>query len=352
MNPSTITNQTKKTMKKRLNFGSLMFNMVVALLFSAACGIAALPAVGASLVAGTAMSFMDKAPGMLFAGVQKEIWTDMLLEGFYPSGSFIAEARDMSSFVEFNTINFAEAGANPSVLLDNASYPIGTSQRTDTAKTLALRTLDTTSTIVRNVEAMESAYDKMASVIYGHKQELQRTAIKLAAWNFAPQSDTTLTPVIAATGTLPSGLRRKLTFADVLMLVKRFNLADIPENGRVLVLNPNHETDLMEADLALYKAALAGNMLFGFKLFRTSATPVYIAAGTKVAYGTAAAPSTDMYASLAFQKDEVMKAIGTVEMFATYKDPGHKGDVINFQMRYLATSLRTKGIAALFSPAV
>lgn len=353
ISPSTyqlILNQNRKTMKKRLNFGNVLFNMLVALLFSAACGIAALPAVGASLVTGTVLSYMDKAPGMLFAGVQKEIWTDMLLEGFYPGGSFLSEARDLSALVDFNTINLAEAGASPSVLIDNTSYPIATSSRTDTAKTLALKTLDTTSTIVRNVEEMEAMYDKMASVIYGHKMELQRTAIKLAAWNFAPASDATLTPVIAASGTLTNGYR-KLTFANVLDLMKRFNLNDIPEEGRILVLNPNHEADLIEADLALYKAAMASNTLFGFKLFRTSATPVFTAStGVKCAYGAAAAPSTDTYSSFAFQKDEVMKAMGTVEMFAKYKDPDQKGDVINFQMRFAALPLRTKAIAALYSP--
>ncbi len=326
-----------------------MFNMIVALLFSAFCGIAVLPAVGASLVAGTAMSFVNKAPGMLFSGVQKEIWTDILLEGFYPNTSFLNEARDLSSLVDYNTINLAEAGANPSVLIDNSSYPISVSSRSDTAKTLPLKTLDTTSTVVRNVEAMESSYDKMSSVIYGHKMELVRTAAKLAAWNYAPASDATLTPVIATTGTLTNGYRT-LLFADILTLRKRFDLADIPQDGRVLVLNPNHEADLIAQDLVLYKAAIQNNELFGFKLYRTSVTPTYNAStGAKCAYGAAAATSTDTYCSFAFQKDEVMKAMGTVEMFAKYKDPDNKGDVINFQMRFVALPLRTKAIAALYA---
>ena len=337
-------------MKKKINYGNLLFNMLIALMFSAFCGIAALPAVGASIVAGSAMSYIDKAPGMLFSGVQKEIWTDILLEGFYPNTSFLVEGRDLSSLVDYNTINLAEAGANPSVLIDNSSYPIAVSSRTDTPHTVPLKTLDTTSTVVRNIEAMESSYDKMSSVIYGHKQELARTAGKLAAWNWTPSSDATLTPVIAATGTLTNGYRT-LLFADILTLRKRFDLADIPQEGRVLVLNPNHEADLIAQDLVLFKTAIANNELFGFKLYRTSITPIFNAStGVKCAYGAAAATSTDTYCSFAFQKDEVMKAMGTVEMFAKYKDPDNKGDVINFQMRYIALPLRTKAIAALYSP--
>ena len=336
-------------MRKRVNFGGLLFNVVIALLFSAMCGIAALPAVGASVMAGSAMSAMKGTPGMLMAGVQKEIWTDILLEGFYPNTSFLNEARDLSSLVDYNTINLAEVGANPSVLIDNSSYPIAVSPRTDALKTLALKTLDTTSTVVRNVEQMESSYDKMSSVIYGHKMELQRTAGKLAAWNYAPASDATYTPVIAASGALTNGYK-KILFEDILTLRKKFDLLDIPADGRILVLNPNHEADLILQDLVLYKAAMQDGKLWGFKLYTTSVTPIFNAStAAKCAFGAAAAPSTDTYSSFAFQKDEVMKAMGTVEMFAKYKDPDNKGDVINFQMRFVALPLRTKAIGAIYS---
>ena len=36
--------------------------------------------------------------------------------------------------------------------------------------------------------------------------------------------------------------------------------------------------------------------------------------------------------------------------YTTYKDPDNKGDVINFQMRFVALPLRTKAIAAIYSP--
>lgn len=338
-------------MRKRFSPGNFMFNLIVAFAFILA-GLPALPVLGASAIAGVALSQMQNTSGMLMLGVQKELWTDILLEGFYPNISFINEAKDLSALVEFNTLNLAEAGANPTVLIDNTIYPIAASTRTDVPKTLALKTLDTTSSIVRNIEAMESSYDKMASLIYGHKMELQRTVGKLSAWSWTPASHTALTPVIAATGALTSGYRM-INFDDVLNLMKQFNLNDMPEDGRVLVLNPNHEADLIAADLTLFKAAMASGTLFGFKLYRTSVTPIFNAGtGVKAAYGAAAAPSTDTYCSFAFQKDEVMKAMGSVDMFAKYKDPDQKGDVFNFQMRFIALPLRAKAIAALYSPRV
>jgi hypothetical protein len=45
-----------------------------------------------------------------------------------------------------------------------------------------------------------------------------------------------------------------------------------------------------------------------------------------------------------------MKAMGTTEMFATLKDPANKGDIFNFQMRFVALPLRAKYFASIYSP--
>lgn len=332
---------------KKLNFTNLTFNLVVTFILGALLSVPVAVSACVAVGAGTAISFLPSG-GILFSGLQKEIWTDILLENFYPDSSFLSSARDMSSLVEFNKINLAEAGANPEVLIDNTSYPISVSSRTDIPHEVVLKTLDTTSTVVRNLEAMELSYDKMASAVYGHKQELLRTACKLGAWNFAPASDGTYTPVLTASGDLVNG-KRKLKISDVLRLFTAFNDMDIPDDGRILVLNPQHEADLIAEDLALYKAAIVSGTLFSFKLFRTSATPKYnVETGAKCAYGAVAA-DTDGISSFAFFRDEVMKAQGTMEMFSTLKDPANKGDIFNFQMRFVALPLRAKYFAAIYS---
>ena len=336
-------------MKKRFNISNLFFNVVVALFIGALLSVPAVFSIIAAVAGGIFLSFAPYGSGILMAGLLKEIWTDILLEKFYPDSSFISQARDMSALVEFNKINLAEVGANPSVLIDNSSYPVAVTSRIDVPKELALKTLDTTSTVVHNVEAMELAYDKMASVIYGHKQELLKVACNLAAWNWTPSANATLTPVLATTGSVNTAGKKKITFADVLLLMTKFNLLDVPADGRILVLNPTHEAELIEEDLHLYRATMTSGILFGFKLFRTSATPVFnYTTGVKAAYAAVAAV-TDTISSFAFHKDEVMKAMGTVEMFAKYKDPDYKGDVINFQMRYCALPLRATAIAAIYS---
>ncbi len=329
-----------------MNFG---FNMIIALIFSCIFSVAAIPVMALSVVAGTAMSYIDKAPGMLFAGVQKEIWTDIIMEGFYPKDDFLSWSRDMSELVEFNTLNLAEAGVDPDVLIDNTTYPITAATRTDAAKTIVLRTLDTESTIVRNIEAMESSYNKMESVVRGHRNALRKASIQLAAHYWAPQADGAFTPVIAATGD-SNGTRKVLTFEDILSIRARLTAIDADLNAFALMLNPLHEADLMAQDLKLYKEVIVAGKIFGFSFFVNSQTPRFNSStGAKVAFQAVGAV-TDTIASILWSRDEVMKADGSLEIFAKYRDPDQKGDVFNFQKRFVALPFRSKMQAAIYSP--
>lgn len=326
-----------------------MFNMLVALLFSAVCGLAALPAVGASIVGGTLMSFVKTPAGTLNAGIAKEIWTDILMEGFYPKDDFLSWSRDMSELVEYNTLNLAEAGADPNLLIDNAVYPIAAATRTDVPKTITLRTLDTDSTIVRNLEKKETAYNKMESVVRAHRNTLRKGAIQLAAHFWAPQADGVFTPVIVATGDLIGG-RRRLQFEDILLLQAKFDIMDVDPASLAIMLNPLHKSDLMFQDMKLYKDVISSGSIFGLKYFSNSQTPRFNATtGTKVAFQAAPA-GTDTQASVIWSKDEVMRADGSVDVFAKYNDPDQKGDVINFQKRFVALPFRSKVLGAIYSP--
>ena len=323
--------------------------MLVSLIVMVAFNVAALPAIGAGLAAGAAQSFIKMPSGVFQAGIAKEIWTDILMEGFYPKDDFLSWSRDMSELVEYNTINLAEAGVDPNLLIDNAVYPIAAATRTDVPKQLVLRTLDTDSTIVRNLEKMEVAYGKMESVVRGHRNVLRKGAIQLALHFWAPQSNSTYTPVLGATGALLNG-RRQLQFEDILDLLAKFDNMDVDMASLAMTLHPYHKADLMKADMKLYKDMMTTGQVFGLKLFSNSQTPRFNAAtGAKVAFQAAPA-GTDTISSTIWSKDEVMKADGSVDVFAKYNDPDQKGDVINFQKRFVALPLRSKVLGAIYSP--
>jgi len=206
----------------------------------------------------TGLSFvMPGVEGALFVGINKEIWLPEIKEGFYPDDSFLKEARDMSAFVENDKINLAEAGVNPNVLINNTTYPIAVSQRTDVPIALELDTYDTENTLIRNIEKAELSYDKRQSIIFGHKQALRFKFAEKAAHAYAPASDATYTPVLSTTGTGGA-----MTFDDILNLYKRFNDVDIPTQGRVLVLHPTHEAELRKQDYKLFKDMLTTQELW------------------------------------------------------------------------------------------
>ena len=94
---------------------------------------------------------------------------------------------------------------------------------------------------------------------------------------------------------------------------------------------------------------LSGNKLFGFALYTFSQLPYYNATtGQKVAFGTATS-DTDTQCSLFYCANEVMRADGDIEVFARYKDPEQRGDLIGFQKRFTALPIRNKYQAAIYS---
>lgn len=283
--------------------------------------------------------------------IEKERWIAAIQEELIPDISFLARSVDMSEFVEYNKINMAEAGVDPKVLVDNASFPIASAQRADNPLELALHTFDTENTIVRNIEEKESSYSKMESVVRSHRASLRRQIGAYAAASWSPSANGDFTPVRATTGAANRYGQKAMSFEDILQLRNWFTGHDVPVDSLVLVLNSIHEADLMAEDMKLYKEMISGNKIFGVDFYVTSVLPWYTAAdGTKKAFGSAVVPDTDTQGSLMYCDTEVMRAVGSIEVFARYKDPQERGDVVGFQQRFTALPIRNKYISAFYSP--
>lgn len=284
--------------------------------------------------------------------LNKEIWLPEIMEGFYPDDSFLKEARDLTAFVENDKINLAEAGINPDVLVNNTTYPVAVAERSDIPHDIELDYYDTTNTVIRNAEKAELSYDKRTSVIFGHKQALRVYFMQKAAHAYAPTADDTYTPVLTCTGATATNGFKKLKFNDIIDFGAKFDDIEVEEGGRILVLSTAHLADLRAEDMKLYKEILKDKEVFGFKLHKLAKKrmPIYDAlTGQKKAYG-AASTANDSAASFAFHKMEVMRADGSLDMFAREKDPEQRGDIIGFQKRGIAMPMRNKGLGAIYSP--
>ena len=80
--------------------------------------------------------------------------------------------------------------------------------------------------------------------------------------------------------------------------------------------------------------------------------PTYNASGktlSKVAYGNT---DTERFASVAFCKDEVMKADGDIYMYSRVDDPEERATIVGFDKRFIALPIRGRGIGAIVSDLV
>lgn len=293
---------------------------------------------------GAAMYYVSrKSNVVVFSGLAVEVWLPDVMNQFYPSGHFLTAARDLSSLVDNDKINLAEAGADPNVLKNNTVYPIGAGVATDVPLEVSLDYYDTDSSIVRNAIAIELAYDQRALYTSKHQKALLKRFGMDAAFAYAPQQDDPFNPVLSLAANDP-------IIDAIIDLRAKYDNLDDDGSDRHLVLSPSHLAKIAKEDKVLYKSIVAneGGTLYGFNIHTYSKNPLYIAAtNQKAAFGVAYVAGTHKYSSFSFIGSEVMKAQGTFKMFFFLNSPDQKGDVFNFQMRGTAMSLRGKYSGAI-----
>lgn len=291
------------------------------------------------------------------SNLNKQIWIDQLMRNFYPEASFLNFVKDFSPLVEYDKIHLAEVGVDPKVLINNTTYPITVTQRTDTPLEVELDLFETENTLVREPDAVELAYDKLESVIYGHKQSLRTTTARKAAHAYAPQKDTEFTPVIATTGSDNGEGYKMLELKDILSLKRRYDDLDIPQDMRFLVLNPRHTEDLILQDLKSFKDITdfvngKPKRLAGFNILEFTKNPKYNKTTMeKLPFG-AVVDNNTTYCSFSFFSEEVMKADGNIKMYATLHDPKERASIVGFDKRFIALPIRNKGIGAIVTASV
>lgn len=287
--------------------------------------------------------------------LNKEVWTSQIMENFYPDSTFLKYARDFTSLVDNNKINLADCGFDPNVLINNSTYPINIVERDDTPISIELDLFETENTLVRKPEAVELAYDKLESVISGHRNSLRASTASKAAHAYAPAGNTANTPIIVTTGEVDvlTG-KKKLVPKDILSLKRAFDKIELPLEDRYLVLEPNHISDLIEFDLSAFKDITdfvegKPRKFAGFNILQFSRTAKYdFTTLTKKAIGSVDDENTTE-CSFAFHSGEVMKSDGDVGMYERIDDPELRATIVGFDKRFIALPIRNKGIGAIVS---
>ena len=343
-----------------------IFMFFTTLLFSVICGgfiavAGGLPIAAGAITTGMASLIPFGAEG-LRAGIYTEVWTGEQIKAFRTSVESIGwlnKIRSYDQYAENDVIHFVQIGGDPDVLINNTTYPIPVQSLTDVDKAIGLDKYQTKATVITDDELYAISFDKMQSTIERHRDAVNETKYARALHALAPAGDTTATHVIVTTGANSAdGTHKTITRANVITLKKQFDKMKVPVGGRVLVLCPDHVSDLLENDQKFaeqyynYTTGKISN-LYGFEVYEYTNCPYYkVATKAKLPYG--AVPTTgDMQASVAFYAPRMMKATGSTKVYLSEAktDPQNQQNLYNVRHYFICLPLKNEALGAIVSAA-
>ncbi len=291
--------------------------------------------------------------------LNKQIWLSTIQENFYPNDSFAAHSVDDSAYVNYRTVHVPNAGAPSGVVINRTQKPASVDQRTDNELTYDIDELTTNPIHIPNVDVVELSYDKRQSVLMNDRQQLQKAAMENLLYKWAETGTTIKTSgedTAAHTSTAATGTRKKITKGDVLKIATRFNVDDVPLEGRYLLLDASMYndllTDLTDKELSAYLASANAQggvlgRLYGFDIMMRSRV-LRLNEG-KVVKWDAEGEAAETAAALAWQQGCVSRALGEVKMFDSTDNPLYYGDIYSFLLRTGGALRRydKKGVALL-----
>lgn len=337
-------------------------SLICAVVFNSAAGatiatiVGVSPAIGA--VTGNAFSLLagNFIPvGVLPAGVFTEIWTGEMIKAFRTAAESLGwydRIKSYDQYVNNNVIHFTELGGDPTVLVNNKTYPLSIEALEDADKPISLDYFDTTATPVTDDELHACSYDKMASVQERHREALREKIHEKAIHAIAPNANATETPVLLTSGAATAdGTRKRMTFVDLLAAKAACDKMKMPKNDRILVLCSDHVNDLLETEQK-FKEHYNINQtegkiarLYGFDIYEYDGTPYYkVSNKSKLAWGAVPSSSTDRQASVFYFNGRMMKANGSVEFYhsAAKNDTLYHRNLANFRKWGICLPLKSE----------
>lgn len=260
--------------------------------------------------------------------LQKEIWIADIVEPLFAANTFAARSVDYSAFVDNRTVHIPNAGAAPRVEKNRQALPATVGRRQDADLSFSLAEYTSDPILVPNAEQVELSYDKRASVLTHLREALAGKihADLLDEWAKGAAHEV-------------ENSAAKASMRDALQAVKDgFDEADVPQEGRYLLLTPALHSQLLreltgfEGQAFLLSAdARAGTVgrVFGFDVYLRSA----------LGSDKSAAP-----AGLAWQQGCVCRALGAADIYTSDRDPAYYGDVLSAIVRAGGTPARQGGV--------
>lgn len=310
------------------------------------------------VVIGVCASFV-RMPNGLRAGVYVEVWTRQVVEHYTHAmeGTFLDGVPDFSQYAENDVIHLSDVSGDPTVLVDNTTYPLEIEELEDGDVSIKLSKFETKPTQVTDDELYALAYDKMALVKTRHGDKLSEGMLDKAIHAFAPSEDLTETPVLLTTGDADEAGRKKLTRLDVVNLRRKLDKLRVPKKNRRLVLCSDHISDLLECDqkfLGQYHDYSTGVIakMYGFEIYEAVNCPLFDSTTKKKKSFGAVPTANDFEASVFFYVPRMFKCKGGNKMYYSKAetDPVNKRNLVSFTARFVALpQKKEKAVGAIIS---
>ncbi len=291
--------------------------------------------------------------------LQKEIWINSIVELLFADNTFAARSVNHSAFVTDKTVHVPNAGSAPNVVKNRSSFPGTASQRTDYDLTYDINEYSTDPVHLQHSEEVELSYNKRESILKQMKAALADNVHADLVVSWVPSGYAKVgTSGAAAPAHMSSstGNRQAMTKADVLAVKNLFDLDDIPQTGRCMLLDAVMYNQLMsslsESEAAAFNASVDAQRgilgrLYGFDFYMRSTVLRVNAAGTTI---NPTAAATTSAAGIAWQEDCVSRAEGEHEIFDDSDNPLYYGDVMSALVRAGGHYMRNdkKGVAVIY----
>ena len=298
--------------------------------------------------------------GILAMAVQKEIWVNHIIGNLFKNNEFLNDCFVADEYVlQGKVVHIPQAAAAPSVEKNRTSLPATVVKRSDTDVIYALDEFTSDPVLIPNADQYELSYNKRESVLAESEAATRELVAEWMLRNWAPTVSgyklVTTGGSVAAHTPSATGTRKLPLLADVKKLGKAMDKENIPSEDRYIMWDADMYDQFLECLTATQYRDFSSTMdaakgivgeLFGFKFMKRSTCLVYDNGLTIYDPGYTGA-TTDKAAALAWQKNCVERALGTVDFFEHIKDPLYYGDVYSLLIRMGGRKRRASGAGVI-----
>lgn len=366
----------------------LFFSLLVAVSLNSVYAVPVAPTALGLFVGGNALGISAQMVSkqfsnnrMLLNDIQKEIWTNLLVENLWKDNEFLKYSVNADSFVlNGSLVHIPKAGTKPGAQKNRKVLPAQITRRVDIDLIYALNEFTTNPTLIQNAEKVELSYDKMMSIIGDHLAKLNEDVAEdmLYNWQYsALGGEVSRSQIIRSTGASSAaylddatGNRKLFTEEDLRRAKKMMNKASIPKKQRYAMFDSDALQQLEDNlktnyDLAYAREVIGngvdGKPIHGFvvlerasaSVFNNEATPEILLPRVEDEEGNKEpGNATDNAAVTCWQAGSVERAIGLSKFFERLDDPTNFGDVYSGLVRFGGRLRRKEGVVSIVQDTV